>query len=153
MGPRSMLDFQHPTGVHRLSPEETRRRPHQHSRVQLYTGKGSGFTACVTWRFRPDAPRRIFAFDLDGLQSVCSPACSILLLFSHRMNIAHLFHSRLRRDLHDIHANADPGIHVVVASKDMRQLCLQLCPGTGPWAQLRLHFTVELPSNWVRLLL
>ena len=69
------------------------------------------------------------------------------------MDIAHLFRSRLRRDLHEIQSNADPGILVHVASEDMRRLCLQLCPEIGPWARLRLHFTVELPSNWVRILL
>ena len=69
------------------------------------------------------------------------------------MNIAHLFRSRLRRDLQEINANADPGIHVHVARDDMRRLCLQLCPETGPWARLRLHFTVELPSKWVRILI
>lgn len=67
------------------------------------------------------------------------------------MDIAQLFRTRLQRDLLEIQANADAGIHVHVASEDMRRLCLQLCPQNGPWAYLRLHFTVELPSNWVRV--
>ncbi|CAG7852981.1 SubName: Full=Uncharacterized protein {ECO:0000313/EMBL:CCA76227.1} [Serendipita indica DSM 11827] len=67
------------------------------------------------------------------------------------MDIAQLFRTRLQRDLLEIQANADAGIHVHVASEDMRRLCLQLCPQNGPWAYLRLHFTVELPSNWVDL--
>ena len=75
----------------------------------------------------------------------------LFTFFRRIMDIAHLFRSRLRHDLHEIHANADPGIHVHVAGEDMRKLCLQLCPETGPWTRLRLHFTVEFPSNWVRL--
>jgi hypothetical protein len=31
----------------------------------------------------------------------------------------------------------------------MRRLCLHICPESGPFAYLRLHFSVELPSNYV----
>lgn len=65
------------------------------------------------------------------------------------MDTAQLFRDRLLRDLRDIQANADSGFYVHVASHDMRRLCVHICPEFGPLAKLRLHFTVELPSNWV----
>ncbi|KAG8833886.1 hypothetical protein FRC17_009928 [Serendipita sp. 399] len=64
------------------------------------------------------------------------------------MDTAQLFYARLLRDLRDIEINSDPGFLVHPASDDMRRLCLQICPETGPWAFLRLHFNVELPANW-----
>lgn len=65
------------------------------------------------------------------------------------MDTSQLFRERLRRDLHEIQANADHGFYVHPASHDMRRLCLHICPESGPLAYLRLHFSLELPSNWV----
>ena len=108
----------------------------------------------ISTRHQPPQPNNARVHPRPRLPTARIFVRLLLFTFFRRiMDIAHLFHSRLRRDLHEIHANADPGIHVHVASEDMRRLCLQLCPETGPWARLRLHFTVELPSNWVRLLL
>ncbi|KAG8759199.1 hypothetical protein FRC14_006446 [Serendipita sp. 396] len=71
-----------------------------------------------------------------------------LFVWRASMDTAQLFRMRLLRDLRDIQVNGDPGFIVHPASDDMRRLCLQLCPESGPWAFLRLHFNVELPANW-----
>jgi len=65
------------------------------------------------------------------------------------MDTSQLFRDRLRRDLHELNAHVDPGIRVHSAGHDMRRLCLHLTPKSGPWTGLTIHFTVDLPSNWV----
>jgi ubiquitin-protein ligase len=67
------------------------------------------------------------------------------------MNTSQLLRQRLRRDLHEIQANADHGFSIHPASQDMRRLCLHICPESGPFAYLRLHFSIELPFNYVSL--
>jgi hypothetical protein len=67
------------------------------------------------------------------------------------MDTSQLFRDRLRRDLREIEINDDPGIRVHPAGHDMRRLCLLLTPQMGPCQRLTVHFTVDLPANWVSL--
>ena len=58
--------------------------------------------------------------------------------------------ARLRLDLSELLASPYPGVSVHLDESNMYKLCLHLCPNSGPYQGLRLHFEVDLPTN-VRL--
>ena len=59
--------------------------------------------------------------------------------------------ARLRLDLEELYSSPYPGVEVIPNERDLRKMCLLLSPPAGPWKGLRLHFDVELPSNWVSI--
>ena len=59
--------------------------------------------------------------------------------------------ARLRLDLEELCSSPYPGVEVIPNERDLRRMCLLLSPPAGPWKGLRLHFDVELPSNWVSI--
>jgi ubiquitin-protein ligase len=61
----------------------------------------------------------------------------------------HALLSRLRKDLSELRDHPYPGISLHHHSAtDLHKFCLHLCPQSGPFAGLRLHFEVSLPDQW-----
>jgi hypothetical protein len=56
---------------------------------------------------------------------------------------------RLYRDLWDLHTSPDDWFRVHPSEANIRNLCLTLFPISGPFQGLSLHFSTELPLNWV----
>jgi hypothetical protein len=55
--------------------------------------------------------------------------------------------ARLKLDLSELLASPYPGVSIVLDDSNVHNFCLHLCPDSGPWKGLRLHFDVELPDE------
>ena len=60
--------------------------------------------------------------------------------------------ARLHRDLAELKGAPYPGVAVFTDDANILKFCLVLTPPSGPWKGLSLHFDVELPTDWVKLL-
>jgi len=55
---------------------------------------------------------------------------------------------RLVKDVEEIKSNPYPGIEIFPHDENYTKLCLVLTPQSGPFTGLRLHFMMEIPSDW-----
>ena len=59
-------------------------------------------------------------------------------------------HSRLARlnlDFSELLASPYDGVSIHLDDANMYKFCLHLCPESGPYKGLRLHFDVQLPDT------
>jgi ubiquitin-protein ligase len=59
-------------------------------------------------------------------------------------------HSRLARlnlDFSELLTSPYPGVSIHLDDSNIYKFCLHLCPDSGPYNGLRLHFDVELPET------
>jgi len=56
--------------------------------------------------------------------------------------------ARLTLDFSELLSSPYDGVSIHVDDADMSRFCLHLCPESGPYKGLRLHFDVQLPDTW-----
>jgi ubiquitin-protein ligase len=55
--------------------------------------------------------------------------------------------ARLNLDLSELLSSPYDGVSIHINDEDMYKFCLHLCPASGPYNGLRLHFDVQLPDT------
>jgi ubiquitin-protein ligase len=55
--------------------------------------------------------------------------------------------ARLSLDFSELLSSSYDGVSIHVDDANMYKFCLHLCPNSGPYKGLRLHFDVQLPET------
>jgi ubiquitin-protein ligase len=55
--------------------------------------------------------------------------------------------ARLNLDFSELLSSPYDGVSIHLNDEDMYKFCLHLCPASGPYTGLRLHFDVQLPDT------
>jgi ubiquitin-protein ligase len=66
---------------------------------------------------------------------------------SGRPSASHARLARLKLDFSELLSSPYPGVSIHLDDSNMYKFCLHLCPDSGPYRGLCLHFDVELPHT------